>query len=227
MASLTPEQANVLADKLQIVIKIQMPGTNKVVQLIPKPTNGGSFRENRETAAYKFLKDNCEALHKRLSDIDKPSDLYDRYVMHRTKVFEIGKELATTKGEIFDYEKDVYVNMLTRAFDHKTMENGVSFEFSRGNPDPSKYKDPGNLNALPPPKSKKKKKKPAGKPKVEFRIAADKDDLKALEDKARARAKRGSGDDSFASVHESKGSLPSSSASGGELGSSHDGSDSL
>ena len=231
MASSAPEQADALANKLQIVIKIQMPGTNEVIQLIPRPTDNTRLGEAHEAAAFAFLKQKCEALYQKLLNTTPPRELYDQYVWARSKVLDAGEKRASPKGEIFDYEKEVYINIITSAFEKTAIEDGVEFKFSRGNPDPSKYKDPGDLNNLPPakPKNKKKKKKSADKAKVEFRIAADKDSLKAHEAKARARSrsKSSGSDDSADSTHKSAGSLPSSSASDGELSSSNEGDDSI
>ena len=174
LASLTPEQADVLANKLQIVIKIQMPDSDKIVQLIPRLEGEGGVGRDLEPIGYKFLSSNCEALNNRLNEHAKPSDIYDQYVVYRNEVFKWGREVATSKGQLFDYEKDVYVKMVVSAFDHETTEKGVSFKFFRGAPDPSKYRDPGDLN-IPPPQKKKKKN---NQPQLEFRINANEDEIR-------------------------------------------------
>ncbi|MTI12076.1 hypothetical protein [Sansalvadorimonas verongulae] len=178
LASLTPEQADILANKLQIVIKIQMPDSDEVVQLIPRLEGKGGVGRDHEPEGYRFLSTHCEALYNRLNAHAKPSDIYDQYVVYRNEVFKWGREVATAKGELFDYERDVYVKMVVSAFNHETTEKGVSFKFFRGGPDTSQYKDPGDLSTPPLQKKKKKKSKKNKQPQLEFRINADEDEIR-------------------------------------------------
>ncbi|WP_281647310.1 hypothetical protein [Parendozoicomonas sp. Alg238-R29] len=175
LASMTPAEADILANKLQIVIKIRMPNSTKVVQLIPTLAGEGGVGEDHVGDGYAFLKGGCDNLSTRLRQETSVQDLHDQYVVYRNQVFEHGQEVYNAKGELFDYEQH-YIQMVISAFSHKTESSGISFTFSRGAPDRSKYKDPGDLST--PSLKKTKKKSPKNKePQLELRINADEEDI--------------------------------------------------
>ncbi|MCL6268606.1 hypothetical protein M3P05_01385 [Sansalvadorimonas sp. 2012CJ34-2] len=181
-----------LAAALGCVIKVKLPNTTESVQVYPLTGKIGPHHLPRYLEPLKASAQ--KALDKKLKDMPD-HQLYSAYVLHRSKVFELGKAEAHSKGKLFDWA-EVFQPMLTGSITKEFSGGGVSFSLTRQEPDP-KHADQLNdmrkalnsgkskQNIMPQKKSKKKNNKPKketpstalNKPAIDLRINANRHEI--------------------------------------------------
>ncbi len=188
------DSVETMTSTLQIKIKVLYPGETNPVQVFPDTKEMNPAERQRYT---EYLQQATQKLHTHLDKEAPQEALFHRYVDYRKKVFEFGREIASQKGELFDWQP-LYNQLLHSSFDKQLSVKNTDYSFSRGEPDPSKAVDQSPLNELEIQEQKeaqdeaqdeaelKKQKKPKKKPKkkphlkqpqMEFRIDASPEDI--------------------------------------------------
>ena len=169
-----------LAQKMGITLKVQLPNTDKVVQVFPVISGPDSPGPAHQAAYEAFLQTESAGLLKQQKQQYSPKDLNHMYRIYREEIHTTGEEVANAQGQFFDWES-TYNRLLLQSFNRSLTNNGVEFNFYRGDPDPSQRLSPEVLAEL----GRQGQRPPQlpgdegqlNNPQVEFRIRATPDDI--------------------------------------------------
>ena len=176
-----------LADALGCVIKVKLPNTTEAVQVYPLtgeigPDHLERYLQPLKGSAQKALQNKQKSI--------PDHQLYSMYVLHRSKVFELGRAEAHSKGQLFEYS-EVFQPMLYGNITKDLFDGGATFKLTREDPDPRHAerlnKMRGQINSghskrkIMAPKAKPhpnpKHKAALNKPGIDLRIGASREDI--------------------------------------------------